>query len=94
MSRLPACEPWPRSKGYSDWRQGPPREGPEASLPSTSGRLPREVELTLVRGLIQERSRLQPPEDDWALVRMTGGSFLAGLTIWGFAAYGAWSLLG
>lgn len=94
MSRLSACEPWPKSKEGSNWWRVSRREDLDTPQTSTSVRLPRKVELTLVRGWLDERNRLQPPEDDRALVRMTGGAFLGGLTTWGFAAYGAWSLLG
>lgn len=54
-------------------------------------RVPRALELALIRGLLEERS-LSPEDAEprWTAV----GRIAANLTIWGFVAYGLWTLLG
>lgn len=93
MSRPSLPEPSLNNTGYPDWQTGPCREILEAPPPRTSAPIPKDVELALVRGLIAERDPSHP-QDDRILVRMTGGSCVAGLSIWLFAVYGVWSLLG
>jgi hypothetical protein len=59
--------------------------------PPGAARVPKALELALIRGLIEERSL---PEQGSPSGWTRAGRLAASMTIWGFAAHGIWSLLG
>lgn len=87
MRRVSTTAPWPRPMEIPDEWMAACADRPPSTCP---GRVPRAVELALVRGLIEERSQPGESVSRWT----SAGSLAASLTIWGFAAYGLWSLLG
>lgn len=88
MSRVSTSAPWPWPVEVPDEWMAACQEGEGEPR---SARVPKALELALVRGLIEERSR---PEDFSVSGWTSAGRVAAALTIWGFAAYGIWTLLG
>ena len=66
-------------------------EGRRNQPPQDAPRVPKALELALIRGLIEERGL---PENGPAPRWVSAGRVAAAVTIWAFAAYGLWSLLG
>jgi len=85
VSTIPSL-PWP-VEVPDEWMAacGPSRDEVRPA------RVPKALELALVRGLIEERRLTDSePGSRWT----SAGRIAASLTIWGFAAYGLWTLLG